>query len=193
MKKSIYDIFRIPYYYALITRHGEVVSRAVVPIKKTKVKYFRVKGFKAVFLLPDDKKTGIPPLKIKSGRLLVYNAESVTPMKLTRRVIETDSNEELYEKIEEENVHAISPEQFYLTPVDINELNEFLDAKIVEDIMSDATKEIPMWVIFLIAGAVVVALILGMGYLVTHGVTPTPQIIYVTPTPTPLPTFGQVV
>jgi hypothetical protein len=188
MMDKIYNVFRIPYYYALITRHGEVIRRATIPMHKTK-KHFSLKGVDASFVIPNDKQLQIPPIKIKSGRLLLYDVNSAQSMKLIRK------STELIEFIDDDTVskvstsetninNAVLPQQFAIAPTDINQLHDFLEAKIVEDIMSDDKKEFPMWVIYLIAVAAVVVLILGALYMVTHGNTATIQTI-VTPTPTP--------
>lgn len=192
MMKTVYNVFRIPYYYALISRHGEVMTKAIIPVKKTR-KYFRVKGIKAVFILPKDTdvnltptgpKIGIPPLRLKSGRLVVYDRDSVHPMRL---VTKTD---DVIEYFKEEIIEdAVLPQQYMLTPLDVNELHDFIESKVVEDIMSGEKREIPMWVLLLIAGAIAGAVILGSIWMITNAGVPAPVVLPAV-TPTPTPTLG---
>jgi hypothetical protein len=186
MLQKIYDIFRIPYYHALITRHNEVIGKAIVK-QSGNIKSFKVKGIKATFILPNDKKIGIPPVKIKSGRLLVYDVNSAMPMRLVT------SKEEGIDWMDEDlaKVYAVNPKQYYMTPLDVQELHNFLEAHIPADIMADDETHLPAWVLILIALGVVTVLIIAVVYLVTHG-TPTTITEYIplpTQNPTTIPTL----
>lgn len=180
MKQGLYNLCRTPYYLAYIAKHGEVVAKRIESVKKNK-RSFTVKNLNLTCILPDDKKTGIPPLHIKSGRLVVYDIGSAVPMKLVSRA------EEGIEWMDEETRarYVVEPKQFALTPLDSSELHEFLEAEVVSDILSDNAKEIPMWLVFLIVAGLLIIAIIAAVYMVTHtGDTST-----VAPVVTPVPTM----
>ena len=186
MKEILYNLMRVPHYKALIEKHGEVIGRAIVPMKGN-IRSFTVKSLKMTFLLPNGKTTDIPPLKIKSGRLLVYDVNSVIPMKLGYKT------EEGLDWMEEDmRVRYVSnPKQYYLPPVNPEELYTSLESKFIADIMSSDERDIPTWLLYLIGCAVAGAIIIGVVYLVTHGtpVTITEYIPMPTANPTSIPTL----
>lgn len=187
MKKTIFNLFHIPYYHALIVKHGDVVSTAIVR-QKGNVKSFRVKSLRATFILPDDRKSGIPPIKVKNGRLIVYDVNSAIPMKLVSH------SDEGIEWMDEDmrKQYAVNPKQFYLTPLDTEELHTFLEARVTDDILAGDEKEVPWWLVTLIICVVAVIGLVAVVYMVTHG-TPTTITEYIpfpTPTVTPTPIPG---
>ena len=181
---NIFDIMRIPYYNVLITRDGEVIGKKQIRISKTRAKYFRVPKYRSVFILPDIKKMkGTPPIRNRSGILLVYDVKNAFPL----RVVNYEGLEQI---LEEETQTAINPTFHVREPVNPEELHEFLEAKVTEDIMSSDEKSFPMWLVFLIAIAIIAVMLLGVTYMVTHGGALPPTeiinpIMNVTPTPTP--------
>jgi hypothetical protein len=191
--KFMYDMFHIPYYNALIVKNGDVVGKAIVKVSKTRAKYFRVKKFRAAFILPDmrmkdkdDKRIKIEPVRIKSGLLLIYDIKNAFPMKL---VSHNSLIDEVFE--EEQTEPAIYPSGYIPAPVDSEELHDFLEAKVTEDILSDNQKEIPMWLIYLVTIVIAGAVILGALYMVTKDGGQT--IINTAPGVTPTPTPGYVI
>lgn len=187
MKKTIFNLLHIPYYHALIVKHGDVVSTAIVR-QKGNVKSFRVKSLHATFILPDDRKSGIPPIKVKNGRLIVYDVNSAIPMKLVSH------SDEGIEWMDEDmrRQYAVNPKQFYLTPLDTEELHTFLEARVTDDILAGDEKEVPWWLVTLIICVVAVIGLVAVVYMVTHG-TPTTITEYIpfpTPTVTPTPIPG---
>lgn len=180
MRRMIYDLFRVPYYRALLVKHGEVIGIKIVP-QKGNIKDFRVKSLKARFILPDDAKTGIPPLKIKSGRLVVYDINSAISMRLVRK--SEDGLDWMDEDLRKE--YIVNPSQFYLTPLDVSELNKFLDSKITDDILSDNEREIPWWIVAIVITGIAVAGIVIIAWMILNHVTPPVIIPSFTPTPTP--------
>lgn len=177
MRQKVLDVFRVPYYHALITRHGDVINKAIVPMKGNR-KSFTVRGLKQTFILPDDLKSKIPPIKLKSGRIIVYDVNSAIPMRLAYK--SDEGIEWMNEDLRKE--YAVNPQQFYLTPLDTSELHTFLESKITEDILAGDKKEIPMWIILLITVGVITVGLIAAVYLVTHA-SPTIITEYV-----PLPT-----
>jgi len=177
MRQKVLDVFRVPYYHALITRHGDVINKAIVPMKGNR-KSFTVRGLKQTFILPDDLKSKIPPIKLKSGRIIVYDVNSAIPMRLAYK--SDEGIEWMNEDLRKE--YAVNPQQFYLTPLDTSELHTFLESKITEDILAGDKKEIPMWIILLITVGVITVGLIAVVYLVTHA-SPTIITEYV-----PLPT-----
>lgn len=187
MKKAIFNLLHIPYYHALIAKHGDVVSTAIIR-QKGNIKSFRVKRLNATFILPDDRKIGIPPLKVKNGRIVVYDVNSALPMKL---IAHSDEGIEWMDE-DMRKQYVVNPKQFYLTPLDTEELHTFLEARVTEDILSGDEKEIPWWLVTLIICVVAVIGLIAVVYMVTHG-TPTVITEYIpfpTPTPTPTPIPG---
>jgi len=191
--KALYDIFHVPYYNALIVKNGDVVGKAIVKVNKSRAKYFRVKKFRAAFILPDnrrkegdDRKVKIEHIRIKSGLLLVYDVKNAFPMKL---VSHNSIIDEVFE--EEQTEQAVYPSGYIPAPVDVEELHDFLEAKVTEDILSDNQKEIPMWLVYLVSIAVIAVLILGAFYMLTKGQTPIiiDGSTILTPTPTPTPGY----
>lgn len=179
MKRQIYDLFRIPYYRALISKHGEVIATVCVKIKDN-VKDFKFKN--ARFILPNDKDLKIPPLKIKSGRLVSYDVNSAVAMRLVTK--REDGIEWMSEETRKE--YIVHPQQFYLAPLDVKELSNYLESKTVEDILSDNEKQFPMWIIILIIAVVSIIGLIAAVYMVTHA--PPTVITEYLPTITPSPT-----
>lgn len=180
MKAGLYNLFRIPYYRALITKDGDVIGTKIIRLSTTNLKYFRSKKHRGLFILP--KLTDKPPLRMRSGYILVYDLRNPFPLKLTSGDDERD--------ISGDDV-AFEPMKFTMSPVDTEELHNFLEAKVTEDILSDNAKEIPMWLIYLVSIGIIAVLILGAFYMMTKGQTPVyingqP---YITPIPTPTPGY----
>jgi len=163
MRQKVLDIFRVPYYHALITRHGDVIEKAIVPMKGNR-RSFTVKGLKQTFILPDDVKSKIPPIKLKSGRIVVYDVNSAIPMRLAYK--SDEGIEWMDEELRKE--YAVNPQQFYLTPLDVTELHTFLESRVTEDILAGDKKDIPFWLILLIAVGVITVGLIVVVYLVTH-------------------------
>jgi len=184
MMKQIYNIFHIPYYLAYITKDNEVLRTVVIKQSKGKAKYFRVKKLNGVFILP--KMGDTPPVKNKSGYMLVYDIRNTFPMKLMSGDEKNEYDEELSQK-------GIMPKSYIATPMDIEELHTFLEAKVTEDILSDNQKEIPMWLIYLVSIGIVAVLILGAFYMMTKGQQPVIINGTIPMTPYPTPTPGYVV
>jgi len=202
MKKGYYNLFHIPYYQALIVREGEVVAQSIVKKTKSRPKYFRLEKYRSVFILPKKVENAI---RIKSGYLLVYDIKNAFPlasMSPEDKMETLGENEAglvkirglLWNRTEEPiNDMVILPNEYEKSPINPEELHEFFEAKITEDIMSDEHREIPMWLIYLISIAVIAVIVLGGLYMVTKDGGNT--IIYnmTNPTPIPTPTPGYVV
>ena len=162
MKKGLYNLFGIPYFHAYISKNGEVFDTKVIRMDE-KTKDFVYK--KVRFILPDyRKKETIPPLKKKSGYLTAYDINSAVPMKLVT------SRAEGIEWMDEETrkEYVVNPRQFYLTPLDAQELNDYLESKTVQDILSDDEKQFPMWLVIIIVTAVIAIGLIAVVYLITH-------------------------
>lgn len=195
MAKWLYDMLHIPYYYALIVRNGDVVGKASVKMSGTRAKYFRLKKYKAAFILPDmrrkegeENKVKIEPIRIKSGRLLVYDIKNAFPMKLV-------SHNSIIDDIFEQDTSemAVYPSGYIPAPVDSEELHDFLEAKVTEDILSDNQKEIPMWLIYLVSIGLIAVALIAVVFLVTKDTSAAPAIINGVITPTPTPTPGYII
>ena len=180
MRKAFYDMFRIPYYHALVVKDGEVIRQRIVRLTNARPKYFRVKGIKAAFILPTIKKH--PPIRIKSGYLVVYDMLNAQPMELA---LSSDSDK-LFDDFK-----AVESLQYVNTPLDIEELHNFLEAKVTEDILADNEKTIPLWLIYLVSIGIIAVALLGTVYMITKGGTPVyvPVDGILTPTPTPTPGY----
>lgn len=184
MIQTVYNIFHIPYYLAYITRDGEVIRKAIVKKSKSKIKYFRVKKINGVFVLP--KPDDIPPVKLKSGYIVVYDERNTFPMRLMSGDEKKEYDEELTQK-------GLTPRVFALTPLDIGELHTFLEAKVTEDILSDNEKQFPMWLLMLIGAVAIVAIVALTVYMFTKGQQPIIINGSIMQTPFPTPTPGYVV
>ena len=190
--KFMYDMLHIPYYNALIVKNGDVVGKAIVKVSKTRAKYFRVKKFRAAFILPDmrkkdddEKRVKIEPIRIKSGLLLVYDVKNAFPMKL---VSHNSIIDEVFEETTSET--AVYASGYVPAPVDSEELHDFLEAKVTEDILSDNSKDIPMWLIYLVSIGLIAVALIAVVFLVTKDTGAVAPIINgITPTPTPTPGY----
>lgn len=162
MKKGIFNLFRIPYYRAMISKNGEVFATRIIRMDE-KTKDFKFKGVR--FILPDyRKKETIHPLKLKSGSFVAYDVNSAIPMKLLSK--KEDGIEWMDDETRKE--YICNPKQFYLSPLDSQELSDYLESKTVHDILSDNEKEFPMWLIVIIVVALIVVGLIAIVYLITH-------------------------
>jgi hypothetical protein len=188
LKQSIYDMTLTPYYKALISKDGEVIRTEIVKKSNTGIRYFHVKRLKAAFMLPNHKKlveSGKGILRQKSGYIIAYDLADITPMRLRS----LDSDETLYEP----ETMVVNPRGFAPSPLSTEELHDFIEAKVVEDILADEKEGIPMWLIYLVSLGIIAVLVLGAFYMLTKG-QQTPVYIPVdTVNPIPTPTQGYVI
>lgn len=185
MKRQVYDLFRIPYYRCMVSKHGKVIGTQIIR-QKAGVNDFSFGKNKSRFILPKYEESGIPPLEIKSGQLVVYDVGSAIPMKIC--TTSKDGIEWMNEETKKR--YVVNPKQFYLTPLDSSELQKYLESKTVEDILSDNEKSIPWWIVAIVVSAIAIIGVMVTVYMVMHG-NPTiiNQYSNMTQT-TPIPTFS---
>lgn len=167
------DLFRIPYYKAVITRNGIAYKMVKVRVSSEKSQFFRVAKIKKAFILPDI--SDVPPVQIKSGFLVVYDDRNVFPLDLLSSEVVTkiksDESTMLARLIGIKKAdEAISPSYWIKTAMDPAKLDEWFEARCIDDILSPPpATDFPMWAIYFIAVVAVVALVMGTIYMISNG------------------------
>lgn len=170
------DLFRIPYYKAIITRDGRAYKVVKVRMSNEKAAFFRVKAIKKAFILPDV--SDIPPIYIKSGAIIVYDDRNAFPLTLMSSDIVTriksDESTMLSRLIGVKNAEeAIKPSYWVKSAMDPDKLNEWFEARCIDDILSPPpSHEFPLWAVYLIAVVAVVAIVFASIYMITSGHLP---------------------
>lgn len=170
------DLFRIPYYKAIITRDGVAYASTKVKMASGKAQFFRVKKLRKAFILPDI--SDIPPIRVKSGVVLVYDDRNAFPLDLLPSDVVTniksDESTMLSKLIGVKNAEqAVKPNYWVRSAIDPDKLHEWFEARIVEDILSPPPNtDFPMWAVYLIAVVAVVAIVAGTLYLLSGRLMP---------------------